>query len=152
MLNLTDTMQDFTENYTWNMETDLAVKIIEQMGGEANFIAQCQAILENGMEAGVNGFNNTNDLMTFFENNEKNLIQFARDTGSNTGVGSGIEFIHIGVSEHGYNMDEVCDALYEVTSKVKQPSNIRIVVCAWLVWAAVQDLCHNYASFFNKAA
>ena len=132
------------------INSDLARNLVEQFGSDNDFIAAVPTVRSVGIE-GVIGFNNSDDLLDFFdEHKDELLLEMALIHESIIGRKStAIDYIENN-TDCEYTKDEIESALAESDAADYYScgaSENRIAVAGWVCHQAASELCANYVEY-----
>lgn len=144
MENFNEKTQDFLSNHS-NMSSDLAAAVIEQFGGEDEFIAEHVNVCEGGINCGISGWIWTDDLVEFYAENKKAIIKHAKETAESFGDDSVSEMVKgFGCLNNQFSEDEVAEGMYDTESDSHQQ------VAQALAFFVGEELSRDYECFLEE--
>ena len=134
-----------SENENSIISGALAINLVTLTGGEQAFLAQYNDIADQGSHhRDWVGDKVTQDArMKFFADNEAEVMKSIAVIHSHDLVGSFLAYLYQsmgGVLE----LDEIAKGLYECQKCNETPSHERTLVCGWMVYKCLQQLCGSF--------
>lgn len=132
-----------TEQNANNQE--MAIKIINLIGGERAFEATYQVIADRSI------INNRNDmftdavLMDFFNVNEALVLSTVNTMAKQSEREGLADYVWWKMREN-LSREKTGKALTETTDTNDEPSSDRVQVCTWMVLTCMKELCKSYAT------
>lgn len=84
MSNYSEGFELFLRGYSGDLGHELAEKIVEQFGGEQEFLNIYERVCDKGMIWAVNGWIQSTQLSVFFEDNRKSFMDFMKGSINHT--------------------------------------------------------------------
>ena len=110
--------EEFLSDGTREMSRELVEAVIENYGGEDQFIQNYGYVTDGKINGGINGFISTFEMTEFFKNNKAAIIGFAKDTYSEFGYESLCGMIsNFGILGNDYTVEEVAEGLFDSESE-----------------------------------
>lgn len=128
-------------NEEWRHHNPLALKIIDEIGGEQDFLGR--------YESNVLGFKADGGAMKFFNENHDEIIAFLQHLCRNSDDGSAVKHTW-GFFEHrGYLFDDIATALIEKPSNDEPLSELRNLVGTVVAVNVMKELCEEYGIYVD---
>ena len=142
-----------------SLNSEIVRAVIDQMGGEKNFIDVYQRIIDNGSCEGVEGFLFADERVEFFEDNKKTLLAFTREAVSKFGKVTANDYIFDEVQTGKYNdydRDEIAEAIYlPPKPQANLPSGdeldyAKVDVSSVIVYLFIDEVCNAYSAMIKS--
>ncbi|MBO6225832.1 MAG: hypothetical protein J6N72_10380 [Psychrobacter sp.] len=142
MTTFTAKTENFLANHTGSMTRKLAETVIDRYGSEAQFLKNYSYVVDGKINCGIHGFLWTYEMVQFFTENEKLIIDFAKDVFQESGYSSVSEMVKdFGVLNKGYTVEEVAEGLFDKDSKYYY------TMAEAMVFFVGEELARIYADF-----
>ena len=136
----------------WNMNKELTVALIAQLGGENEFLESYEDAKRKDANELVGFFFET-DALNFFDQNRINILDGVKRNAERVNIATAIGMIGEYFDEHdSIDMDDIAAAIYEPVKPFAESSFARQEVCLWLAQAAASEVCHDFINYLDEPA
>lgn len=145
MTDFTSGTNRFLDGFIGNMSRELAIATIEQFGGEESFIEEYQNVIEGGINCGIGGFIYYDDTVKFYDDNKKEILDFAKLEAVDYGSDSAVEMVKgFGLLNGLYSGDEVAEGMHDADSESHQQ------IANALTMFTGEQLARSYENFIDQ--
>ena len=146
---LEEGLSDIYFSGTGQVDLDLAKAVIEQFGGENDFLAQFETVAENGIDGDVEGFESFDELDEFYAVHKNNIHELLVDIDSKETeleTPSAIGALARHADQRGVSADELARGIYVKGEHGQNTDEYKIVaqIASELI---AQHLCKLYKEF-----
>lgn len=136
----------------WNMNKELALALIKQLGGDDEFLESYEDAKRKDADELVGFFFET-DALNFFDQNRTNILDGVKRHAERVNVDTAIGMMGVWFDEHdSIDMDDIAAAIYEPVKPFTESSFARQEVCLWLAQSAASEVCHDFINYLKEPA
>lgn len=134
------------------LNRDLMQAVIEQLGGEQEFLDSYSDISEYGIDGGFGGFIYYHETVDFFNDNFDAIKQYFSNAAECLGLNSAIALL-LQNEQMKEKLDltneEVAEAFFAIKDSAEKSSCERVQLCNWVSWAVATDTANAYSDFLH---
>lgn len=133
----------------WNMNKELALALIKQLGGDDEFLESYEDAKRKDPDELVGFFFET-DALNFFDQNRTNILDGVKRHAERVNVDTAIGMMGVWFDEHdSIGMDDIAAAIHEPVKPFTESSFARQEVCLWLAQSAASEVCHDFINYLD---
>lgn len=145
-------IEAFLDSDYISLTPQLALALIEQIGGEAVFLKVAEPLMMIDLNPrSVLGFKESADIVSFFNANKQDVLAYAESYGEGNGEGEAVDgaagVIHWRFDEGLYSIDEIKSALDNMHIQESRLSKLQErIAITWSLYVLL-ELCDTFMCF-----
>lgn len=132
---------------------ELMQAVIEQLGGEEEFLESYNDIINHGMAGGFSGFIYYTETVDFFNDNfemiNQGLVDYAECIGQNSVIAL-LTSNEAMKKDLDISDDEIAEAYYAPKVGAGESSCERVQLCNWISWSMATDTAVAYSNYLYE--